>query len=61
MTAKSNQSPNPAARQVNPIVKAAAEQVQRSKNRPAKPKPRELPRWSCRDQLSLFDPSEATE
>ncbi|WP_081635750.1 hypothetical protein [Nocardia sp. BMG111209] len=56
-----SQSPKPAARQVNPMVQAAADQVQRSKNRPAKRKAKELPRWTCRDQLSLFDPSEVTE
>ncbi|MBV7704645.1 hypothetical protein NOVA_17885 [Nocardia nova] len=48
------------ASQVNPIVQAAADQVSKAKRRrPAKAK--DLPRWECRDQLSLFDPSEAVE
>lgn len=43
--------------QVNPIVRAAADQVSKGKRRrPAKAK--DIPRWECRDQLSLFDPSE---
>ncbi|WP_019931514.1 hypothetical protein [Nocardia sp. BMG111209] len=60
MTSNDNREPKPAARKVNPMVQAAADQVRRSKKkRPTKA--RELPRWTCRDQLSLFDPSEVTE
>ncbi|WP_159845771.1 hypothetical protein [Nocardia sp. CY41] len=45
------------ARPTNPIVTAAAEQVAKSKRRRSTSKARELPRWECRDQLTLFDPS----
>ncbi|MGW5221600.1 hypothetical protein ACWEQA_27380 [Nocardia sp. NPDC004085] len=41
----------------NPIVTAAAEQVAKSKRRRSSSKARELPRWECREQLTLFDPS----
>ncbi|WP_063053020.1 hypothetical protein [Nocardia arthritidis] len=44
------------ARRPNPIVTAAAEQVAKSKRRRTG-KARDLPRWECRDQLTLFDPS----
>src|SRR5690349_22726247 len=46
----------PETAQVNPIVRKAADQVANAKRRTAKPK--DLPRWECRDQLSLFDPLE---
>ncbi|WP_157110938.1 MULTISPECIES: hypothetical protein [Nocardia] len=49
-------SAKPSASQVNPIVQAAADQVKAKRRRPAKAK--DLPRWECRNQLSLFDPSE---
>lgn len=56
MTAK------PEAAQVNPIVRKAADQVASTKRRRAcKPKPKDLPRWECRDQLSLFDTPEGTK
>ncbi|MGY1874274.1 hypothetical protein [Nocardia gipuzkoensis] len=45
------------ARQTNPMVTAAAEQVAKFKRRRTSSKARELPRWECRDQLTLFDPS----
>ncbi|WP_280240660.1 hypothetical protein [Nocardia abscessus] len=46
------------ARQPNPIVAAAAEQVTKSKRRRrTTSKARELPRWECPDQMTLFDPS----
>jgi hypothetical protein len=52
-------SGKPEARQVNPIVRKAADQVATAKRRRAsKPKPKDLPRWECRDQLSLFDTRE---
>ncbi|MGY1867294.1 hypothetical protein ACW9HK_19570 [Nocardia gipuzkoensis] len=44
-------------RQANPIVTAAAEQVAKSKRRRTNSKARDLPRWECPDQLTLFDPS----
>ncbi|MEU2104303.1 hypothetical protein [Nocardia sp. NPDC019255] len=44
-------------RQPNPIVTAAAEQVAKSKRRRTSGKARDLPRWECLDQMSLFDPS----
>ncbi|WP_067811536.1 hypothetical protein [Nocardia beijingensis] len=45
-------------RPTNPIVTAAAEQVATSKRRRrVSSKARELPRWECRDQMTLFDPS----
>jgi hypothetical protein len=48
--------------QVNPIVRKAADQVAKTKRRRAgKPKPKDLPRWECRDQLSLFDTREAAK
>jgi hypothetical protein len=47
------------ASQVNPIVQAAADQVTAKRRRT--PKAKDLPRWECRDQLSLFDPSEVVE
>lgn len=50
-------STKPSASQVNPILQAAADQVSKSKRRRT-PKAKDLPRWECRDQLSLFDPSE---
>ncbi|MGY1948645.1 hypothetical protein [Nocardia asiatica] len=48
-----------AARQTNPIVTAAAEQVTKSRRRRARSKARELPRWECANQMTLFDPSTA--
>ncbi|WP_225727182.1 MULTISPECIES: hypothetical protein [unclassified Nocardia] len=42
------------ARQVNPIVAKAAEQVGRAKAR--QPKPKDVPRGDCPGQLSLFAP-----
>ncbi|WP_040781095.1 hypothetical protein [Nocardia pneumoniae] len=44
------------ARQRNPIVTAAAEQVAKSKRRRTS-KARDLPRWECPDQMTLFDHS----
>ncbi|WP_157186152.1 hypothetical protein [Nocardia jiangxiensis] len=44
------------AAQVNPIVRKAADQVA-NKRRASKPKAKELPRYDCRGQLSLFDTS----
>ncbi|MGW4330286.1 hypothetical protein ACWEKR_30905 [Nocardia sp. NPDC004573] len=44
------------SRQANPIVTAAAEQVAKSKRRRTG-KARDLPRWECPDQMTLFDPS----
>jgi hypothetical protein len=42
--------------QVNPIVKKAADQVTEAKcRRASKPKAKDLPRWECREQLSLFE------
>ncbi|MET9031106.1 hypothetical protein ABZW96_36745 [Nocardia sp. NPDC004168] len=41
----------------NPIVTAAAEQVAKSKRRRASSKAKDVPRWECRDQMTLFDPS----
>jgi hypothetical protein len=50
------------AQQVNPIVRKAADQVADAKRRrTSKPKPKDLPRWECPDQLSLFDTSKATD
>ncbi|MGY1959603.1 hypothetical protein [Nocardia gipuzkoensis] len=45
-----------ATRQTNPIVTAAAEQVAKSKRRRTRSKARDLPRWECPDQMTLFDP-----
>ncbi|WP_280247349.1 hypothetical protein [Nocardia abscessus] len=50
---------NTTGRETNPIVTAAAEQVTKSRRRRARSKARELPRWECRDQMTLFDPSTA--
>ena len=47
-------SAKPKAAQVNPIVRKAADQVAR-KRRASKPKAKDLPRYECRGQLSLFD------
>ncbi|MBF6171523.1 hypothetical protein [Nocardia blacklockiae] len=41
------------AAQINPIVQAAADQVRKSRRRTGKAK--DLPRWECPDQLTLFD------
>ncbi|WP_084823770.1 hypothetical protein [Nocardia beijingensis] len=53
--------PTTVGRVPNPIVTAAAEQVAKSKRRRTTSKARELPRWECRDQLALFDPSTTSE
>lgn len=45
--------------QPSPIVTAAAEQVAKSKRRRTSSKVRDLPRWECPDQMTLFDPSTA--
>ncbi|MGY1869831.1 hypothetical protein ACW9HK_32555 [Nocardia gipuzkoensis] len=45
------------SRQANPIVTAAAEQVATSKRRRTRSKAKDLPRWECPDQMTLFDPS----
>ncbi|MET8424384.1 hypothetical protein [Nocardia sp. NPDC004860] len=51
----------PAAPQVNPIVRAAADQVAKSKRR-RKAAGKDIPRtWTCEGQLSLFDPTEGTQ
>ncbi|MFF0527781.1 hypothetical protein ACFYT3_05270 [Nocardia amikacinitolerans] len=46
-------NPKPTARQVNPIVQAAADQVAKGKRGP-----RKNLHEPCRGQLSLFDPKE---
>ncbi|MGY2019885.1 hypothetical protein [Nocardia gipuzkoensis] len=43
-------------RPTNPIVTASAEQVA-IKRRRTRSKAKDLPRWECRDQMTLFDPS----
>lgn len=53
----SNDMSGTSGRPTNPIVTAAAEHVAKSKRRRSTTKARELPRWECRDQLTLFDPS----
>ncbi|MFE3028152.1 hypothetical protein [Nocardia tengchongensis] len=51
----------PSAPRVNPIVKAAADQVAKSKRR-RKAAGKDIPRtWTCEGQLSLFDPTEGTQ
>lgn len=46
------------APQVNSIVRKAADQVAKTKTRRTrKPKAKDVPRWDCRGQLSLFDMS----
>ncbi|MEV0340569.1 hypothetical protein AB0H49_16195 [Nocardia sp. NPDC050713] len=45
-------NPKPAAKQVNPIVQAAADQVAKGKRR----RPGKNLHEPCRDQLALFDP-----
>ncbi|MFI5540296.1 hypothetical protein ACIA5H_28280 [Nocardia sp. NPDC051900] len=53
-----NDTSKGAGRQTNPIVVAAAEQVTKSKRRRrTRSQARDLPRWECPDQMSLFDPS----
>ncbi|MEU6189020.1 hypothetical protein [Nocardia sp. NPDC047038] len=44
-------------RPTNPIVTAAAEQVAKSKRRRTSSKTKDVPRWECPDQMTLFDPS----
>ncbi|MEV0344087.1 hypothetical protein AB0H49_34260 [Nocardia sp. NPDC050713] len=48
-------TPKPAARQVNPIVQAAADQVTKAKRRP-----RKNLHEPCDGQMSLFDTKEGT-
>ncbi|AHH17268.1 hypothetical protein NONO_c24720 [Nocardia nova SH22a] len=53
-------STEPEARQVNPIVQKAADQVGK-RRRARKSKAKDLPRWECRGQLSLFDSTGDTQ
>ncbi|WP_157184349.1 hypothetical protein [Nocardia niigatensis] len=58
MTASDRKPPAPL---VNPIVRAAADQVAKSKRR-RKAAGKDIPRtWICEDQLSLFDSTEGTQ
>lgn len=47
-------STEPEAQQVNPVVKKAADQVGK-RRRAKKSSAKDVPRWECRGQLSLFD------
>ncbi|WP_157122269.1 hypothetical protein [Nocardia violaceofusca] len=48
----------PVARQVNPIVQAAADRVRKSKHRKVKDLPAN---WECPGQLGLFEESEVKQ
>ncbi|RDI64044.1 hypothetical protein [Nocardia pseudobrasiliensis] len=62
MSTRAKKESKSAQPQVNPIVQAAADQVNKTKRRNSNALAKErLRRWECRDQLSLFDLPEVTE